>query len=192
MIRRSAALAVLALALAGCAKEASPAASHECACAGEPVVDPALLAFLSKARAAHHEADIAEDQGDQARAVTALEALIRGPRPKPSSGTMAPEAAEVLADTLARLADLRSKAGDYTAAQRDVDQGLELASRPTHFRGHLFEIAGVVHERRAKALEAAGDKAGAADAKARAIESFETAIKIQDRVIDHALDGGGG
>ncbi|MFT3771223.1 MAG: hypothetical protein QM820_37890 [Minicystis sp.] len=182
------ALAALLTALAGCAKTPTDV-RPDCACAGEPVVDPALLAFLSKARAAHHEADLAEEQGDHARAIHALDALARGPRPRPQGGAPAPEAAEVLADTLARLADLRSQSGDFAAAQRDVEQGLALAVAPSHFRGHLFEMEGVVHERRAKSLATAGDAPGAAQAKAKAIESFETAIKIQDQVINDALEG---
>jgi tetratricopeptide (TPR) repeat protein len=156
-----------------------------------PVVDTALLAFLSKARAAHHEADIIESSGDVAKAIAPLEALVRGPRPATGGSALPPEAAEVLADTHARLADLRSKIGDFAAAQRDVEQGLVLAVTPTHFRGHLFEVQGVVLERQAKALESSGDAAGAQRVKAKAVDAFETAIKIQDQVIQEALSGRG-
>lgn len=169
-------VAALALFVTACAQEA-PA----------PVVDAALLAFLSKARAAHHIADIAEGANEPAKAIGSLEGLIRGPRP--GGAALPPEAAEVLADTHARVADLRSKMGAFPAALADVDQGLGLAQSPTHFRGHLFEIQGVVLERQAKALEAAGDAPGAEQAKTRAVDAFETAIKIQDRVIDEALSG---
>jgi tetratricopeptide (TPR) repeat protein len=184
------AVVALALALAGCGRATRTDSGPDCSCAGEAVVDPALLAFLGKARAAHHQADLAEEQGDRARAVQALEALGRGPRPAP----LPPEAAEVLADTLARLADLRSQGGDGEAALRDVQQGLALAAQPSHFRGHLYEILGVVHERRARALTTAGDEPGAARARAQALDAFDAAIKIQDQVIDEALarkrDGG--
>jgi len=184
------ALALSLAALAGCAKaDRHGDARGDCTCAGEAVVDAALLGFLSKARAAHHEADLAEADGDRARAVAALERLASGPRPKPAGGKPPPEAAEVLADTFARLADLRSQAAEFDAALRDVTAGLELATTPTHFRGHLFEIEGVVHERRAKALEAAHETDRAAQAKALALSAFETAIKIQDQVIDEALAG---
>lgn len=180
----------LALAIAGCGGDRVPAGPRgECTCAGEPVVDAALLAFLSKARAAHHQADLAETAGDLPRAQKALDALLAGPRPS-ARGALPPEAAEVLADTCARAADLRSKADAFDDARRDVEQGLTLASKPTHFRGHLFEILGVVYEREARALEAKGEKGRAAEAKAKALDAFETAIKIQDQVIDEALSGG--
>jgi tetratricopeptide (TPR) repeat protein len=182
----------LAAALAGCTRtDRHDDARGDCTCAGEPVVDAALLGFLSKARAAHHEADLAESANDRPRAINALEALVKGPRPRPVGSNVAPEVAEVLADTFARLADLRSQAGDFDAALRDVTSGLELATKPTHFRGHLFEIQGVVHERRAKAFEAAHETERAAQAKALALGAFETAIKIQDQVIDEALSGKG-
>lgn len=189
MKRALVALALAAAAIAGCAKGADADRRGDCACAGEAVVDPALLAFLSKARAAHHKADLAEDRGDRAAAAAALAALADGPRPQGQRGALPPEAAEVLADTLARLADLRSQAGDAQAATRDVEEGLALATAPTHFRGHLFEVLGIVRERQAKAMEAAGDKPSAERMKAQAVQAFETAIKIQDQVIDEALKG---
>jgi len=161
-----------------------------CPCDG-PVVDPTLLAFLSKARAAHHEADVAVAAGDQKVAMAALERLARGPLPPSQDGVVAPEVSEVLADTRARLADLRSAAGDFEQAKKDVDDGLRLATTPTHFRGHLAEMRGVVEERRAAALAARGDAAGAAKARDAAIAAFTEAIDIQDEVIQRALGDGG-
>ena len=114
---------------------ASPA---PCACAGEVVVDPALLAFLSKARAAHHQADLAEDAKDTKRALAALGQITAGPLP---GGTPVPaEVAEVLADARARLADLESSTGDIDTALREIEAGLVYAVTPSHFRGHLFEV----------------------------------------------------
>jgi len=194
-MKRALAVALLAVAgLAGCAR--GDAGPDSCACAAEPVVDTALLAFLSKARAAHHQADLAQEDGNLDLAVTALDPVVRGPRPRITGGTaggeLGPEVAEVLADTLARLADLRSDLGDFALAQRDATDGLSLATRPTHFRGHLFEIQGVVFERQARALDAQGDVKGAARAKAAALDAFDAAIKIQDQVINEALSGDAG
>jgi hypothetical protein len=163
----------------------SAAADSACACAGATVVDPTLLAFLSKARAAHHRADLTEEDGDLDLAIAALEPVVTPPRPA------APEAVEVVADTYARLADLKSDLGNFDPALRDVDAGLLLASRPTHFRGHLFEVKGVVLERRYRALDAAGETAAAAAVKAQALEAFKSAIDVQDQVIDDALRGAG-
>ena len=113
-------LAALALGLGACANrqvdsestapvssaKAATNARAECACAGEVVVDPALLAFLSKARAAHHQADLAEDEKDTKRALAALAQITSGPLPGGASPPA--EVAEVIADARARLADLEA------------------------------------------------------------------------------------
>jgi hypothetical protein len=190
MKRAIAVVLLAAAALASCGR--GDAGQDSCACAAEPVVDAALLAFLSKARAAHHQADLAQEDGNLDLAITALEPVVRGPRPKTATGELGPEVAEVLADTRARLADLRSDLGDFALALRDAADGLSLATRPTHFRGHLFEIQGVVFERQARALDAQGDTGGAARAKSAALDAFDAAIKIQDQVITDALSGDAG
>jgi hypothetical protein len=183
-----AAAALAGLALVECGRAGDTAAS-DCVPVGETVVDRALVAFLSKARAAHHEADLALEGGDTELAIAALEGLVGGPRP--GHGESPPEVAEVLADTWARLADIQSDLGDSSAALGCVAEGIALAPAPTHFRGHLFEVKGVVLERQAKALDASGDVEGAARAKAAAVDAFEAAIKIQDQVIREALPGVG-
>ncbi len=187
------ALSLACALVVGCAEraqtKASPAggaAACSCEPMGAPVVDPTLLAFLSKARAAHHEADLAEDAGDKQKAIGVLSQLALGPRP--GGATPSPEVAEVIADTRARLADLRSSIGDFEPAIRDVDEGLSLAKESTHFRGHLFEVRGVVEERRSKALAEKGDATGAEGARKDALTDFEKAIEIQDEVIARALD----
>lgn len=194
--RLSTAAALVALALtaaAACADLAGTApapAGSACSCdsLGARVVDPVLLAFLSKARAAHHQADVAQAAAQPEKAIEALERFVSGPRP---GGAPAPEVAEVLADARARLADLRSARGDFDLAARDVDEGLALAEDVTHFRGHLLEARGVVEERRAKALEDRGDVAGARAARERAVLAFQQAIDVQDQVIARSLRDGG-
>lgn len=195
-------LAAFALAagvgLSGCAQTGSseddrggappapqPAASPgaQCACDDQPVVDPTLLAFLSMARAAHHEADLAVEAGDRPTAITALERVVKAPW----SGKKPPEVVEVTADTLARLADLRSEDGKFEEAVRDVNDGIALAAEPTHFRGRLFEVRGLVEERRSRALKEKGDAAGADKARKAAMESFGQAMDIQEEVIARAL-----
>ena len=167
------------------ARSAVPPSGAACACAGEIVVDPALLAFLSKARAAHHQADLAEDDKDPARALAAVEKITAGPFP---GGTPVPaEVAEVVADAWARLADLHSASGNVDAALREIDAGLAYAVTPTHFRGHLFEVKGIVLERRHAALKDKGDAKGAERVKGEAITAFNEAIEIQNKVIEGAL-----
>jgi hypothetical protein len=173
--------------LFACAKRSDPdpRAKDACACAPTaPVVSPELLAFLSKVRAAHHQADLAVEKGDRQGAIQALERVLSGPKPPEN----APEAMEVTADTRARLADFRSAGGDFDGAERDIEAGLSLATEVTYFRGHLFEVLGVVLERRAKALEDT-DPQGAERARKGALEAFEKAIAIQDAVIRKALRG---
>lgn len=154
-----------------------------CGSGDAPVVDTTLLAFLSAARSAHHKADLSEKSEDTKAAIAVLDQLVAGPRPDLD----APEIAEVLADTHARLADLRSADGDFQSASEHVDEGLKLAERPTHFRGHLFEVRGLVEERRASALDADGKADEAKRARELAVESFEKAIDIQEQVITEAL-----
>lgn len=185
------AVAALALSLATACSRRAPAEATACVCPGEAeqVVDPALLAFLSKARAAHHQADLDEGDKQLGKAVDALAGLIAGPRPGGQSPP--PEAVEVLADTRARIADLRSQLGAIEPALREIDEGLLLASRPTHFRGHLFEVKGVVLERQMTLLKEQGDLPGAERAKAAAIKAYDEAIDIQNKVIESALPDGG-
>lgn len=150
--------------------------------AGAPV-DPALFAFLSRARAAHHAADALEAKGDTAGAVRALEAVAEGRLPPRAD---APEVREVLADTLARLADLASRSGAFDRAEQHLARGLGLARETTYFRGHLFEVRGLVEERRSKALQASGDTQGESAARDRALAAFEEAMRIQEAVIEQA------
>ena len=185
MRRTLATLAALALAaaLGACSRQEPPAACCAEADAGMPV-DPLLLAFLSRARAAHHLADDQESSGDLNAALQPLAELASGPFPHPSSADLAPEVREVLADTRARLADLRSRLGAYDQAIGDVQAGLEYARDPNYFRGHLLETEGLVEERRAKALETENPGASAA-ARKRAIDLLEQAMAVQSKVIEH-------
>jgi hypothetical protein len=182
---RWAALIACCLALAACKREDVTSAERCSALDAGTPVDPLLLAFLSRARAAHHVADEQESAGDLAAAITPLAALTSGPLPHEPGAQLAPEVREVLADTHARLADLRSRQGAFELALGDVRAGLENASEPNYFRGHLLETEGLVEERHAKALETR-DPSAAAAARTRAIGLLEQAMAVQARVIDSA------
>lgn len=171
--------------LASCSQK-EPAPPTAIADATAPV-DPALLAFLSRSKAAHHIADQYEQDGELQKAIEPLQRLVDGPAPGPKGAAAAPEVREVLADTLARLADLESQLGRYEPAAANVVKGLELARETTYFRGHLFEVRGHVEERRAKQLRDQGDSPGADAAKKRALEAFEQAMSIQEEVIRAAV-----
>jgi len=176
-------LLLLALALGGCSRQEP---RDDCQSSGR-VVDPVLLAFLSRARSAHHLADQYEAKSDRPAALRALEGLVSGGVPP---GT-APEVDEVLADTRARMADLMSEAGRFDQADAQISQGLEHAKTATYFRGHLFEVRGLVEERREKALRGKGRGQEADQAHDRSLDAYEAAMKIQAEVIGSAVPAPG-
>jgi tetratricopeptide (TPR) repeat protein len=189
MTRRS--LAWLSLLLALIASSAMLVAScaqksgDGCADADASPVDPTLLAFLSRARSAHHLADQHEQDEQLEAAIAPLQKLIDGPLP--GAAEVPAEAREVLADTRARLADLISRLGRFDEAAAHVDRGLDQAREVTYFRGHLFEVRGLVEERRAAGLRERGDTAAADAAKKRALDAFEQSMEVQAQVIKGAL-----
>ena len=181
--RRRAGLLLLAIALlcaGGCqapVEEGAPTA-----------VSPVLLSFLSRARSAHHAADIHVDSNELGKAVEVLDKLTQEAKPKVGADGEAPaEVKEVLADTRARLADLRSRQGRFDAANVDIDAGLKLVADVSYFRGHLFEMRGVVEQRRAKKLTQDGNADAAKEAKQRALVAFEKSMAINLKVIEQAL-----
>lgn len=171
-------LTCAALALPACSRQQR---NDDCG-PTERVVDPALLAFLSRARSAHHTADLQESAGDRAAALRALNGLVSGAVPTGS----APEVDEVLADTRARIADLLSQAGRFDEADQEIGQGLTHAQSPSYFRGHLFEVRGLLEERREKALRGQGHGQEADRARERSLGAYEEAMKIQAEVIGSA------
>lgn len=181
-------LLLIALIVGACAKNQAPEPRREpasCDCApSERVVDPALLAFLSQARSAHHIADQHEEAGNVAAAVRALKSLAAASKP----AGVAPEVEEVLADTRARLAELLSRLGNYDEADDAVRAGLANAPAPSYFRGHLFEVRGLVEERRAKALRSKGRGPEAEEARQRSLVAYEEALQIQGQFIEKTID----
>lgn len=155
---------------------------------GAPAVDMEIMAFLSEARALHHEANLKEDSGDLPGATSAIERLVAAKVPHPDR--KAPEIEEVLADAYARLAELRLKKGDLDSAADAVKNGLTHVAEATYFRGHLVEVQGLVEEARAAQLADAGNAAEAAKAREHAIQLLEEVVKIQDQVIQRSLADG--
>jgi hypothetical protein len=179
----AAALAAVLVAAIGCSRGDRYVSG--CPAADGAPIDTVLMAFLSIARALHHEADLAEERGDRGAAIDALQRLVSMPSPR------ATEADEVLADAHARLAELHLKANDLERAGMEVRAGLDRARDPTYFRGHLLEVGGLVEEVRAGALADGGHRDEAARARTRAIQMFEDSVRIQQKVIERALSDGG-
>ena len=149
-------------------------------------VDVPMMAFLSQARALHHEANLHEAENDLPGAIRALERLTTARKP---DGL--PEVEEVLADTFARMAELHTRLGDLTSAARDVEAGLAHAPARTYFRGHLLEVSGVLEETRATSLADAGQSDEATRARAKAGDLLRQAVAIQEEVIRTALEDAG-
>lgn len=179
----AAAALVGALSAGGCSRAERTVPG--CPSADAAPIDPAVMAFLSMARALHHEADIGESQGDAGAALAPLERLATMPSPR------ATEADEVVADTRARLAEIRLRQGDLDRAALDVQAGLGRVGEPTYFRGHLLELGGLIEEARARALADAGARDQAAQARAKAMGLLEDAVRVQQHVIERVLSDGG-
>jgi hypothetical protein len=178
------ALTMLGVALSHCSKSDATATTAD----DSTVVDTQLLAFLSLARAHHHEATLLEDSGDTRGAIAALQKIIDAPKPHP--GERVPEIEEVLADTFARMAELELGNKNTEAARRDVETGLTHVAEPTYFRGHLLEVYGIVEEARTKELADAGNAAEAERARTHALVLLREAVDVQESVIASVLDGG--
>lgn len=149
------------------------------------VVDMELMAFLSEARALHHQANLKEEANDLRGAATAMRRLVTARRPH--EGKTPPEVEEVLADAYARLAELELRQGAVAPATEAIKAGLTHAPEPSYFRGHLVEVEGLVEEARSLALADAGKPEEAAHARERAIQLLEEVVRIQDQVIRRSL-----
>lgn len=166
--------------------------SADCPCASSalpPPVDSSLMAYLSKARAIHHEADLLEQEGRIADAAKKLEELIASAAP---GGGVMPEVQEVLSDTYARVADLTSRQGRFDEAERAIREGLGRAPAASYFEGHLFEVRGLNEQRRAEHLAKDGQADASRAAREAAMRAFERAVEVQDSVVDRALGNDGG
>jgi len=152
---------------------------------GAQVVDMELMAFLSEARALHHQANLKEEANDLSGAAAAMQRLVSARRPH--EGKTPPEVEEVLADAYARLAELELRRSDLGAAADAIQAGLAHAPEPTYFRGHLIEVEGLVEEARAAALADAGKPEESVRARERAIQLLEEVVRIQDQVIQRSL-----
>ena len=175
-------MALGGIVLARCAKD-EPVKQDESA-----VVDNELLAFLSLARARHHEANLLEQSGDVTGAIGALQKIVDAPKPHP--GQRLPEVEEVLADTYARMAELKLGNKDVAGAKHDVETGLLHVTEPTYFRGHLLEVYGIVEEARTADLRDAGNTAEADKAREHALSLLREAVDVQEAVIGRVLDAG--
>jgi len=149
--------------------------------------DVETMAYLSEARALHHQAGIKEDTGDVPGAIAAMTRLTTAQRPHPERKV--PEVEEVLADAYARKAELELRT-DPQAALLSTQEGLKHAESNTFFRGHLLEVEGLVEKARGASFADAGKPEEAKAARERAIRLLDEAVKVQEGVVNASLDGG--
>ncbi len=169
--------AVLLQLTLGCSRSQRDCSASE----SQPIVEPGLLSFLSRARAAHHLADNQERTHPE-QALATLRAVLNGPKPGTPSG-LTPEVREVLADTAARVADMESSLGRFNEATRTVHEALGWVPDVSYFRGHLFEVMGLIEERLARTLDQQQKPSEAQIARSRAMAAFEQSMEIQAEVI---------
>lgn len=172
--------AALALSSAACDRHSTGTTGEDA-----PVVDMDLMAFLSEARALHHQANLKEESGDLAGAANAMQRLVNARQPH--GGAKTPEVEEVLADAYARLAELELKQNHLEPAGKAVESGLAHTTEPTYFKGHLVEVQGLVEEARSAELADAGKPQEAARSREKAIQLLEEVVRIQDQVIQKSL-----
>jgi hypothetical protein len=183
-------IAIALSAIGGCAKRESEPfrlPSEGCVCDdGVPgaAVNQQLMAWLSKARTLHHLADLGQADGGIERAIAPIEELVSGPKPQGSL----PEVEEVLADTYARLAELRAERGEFDRAEQEVVRGLSHAPGATYFHGHLLEVRGLVYEKLSASLAKADKRVEAEEARQKAMRASLEAVRMQDEVIRKTLE----
>ncbi|HEY5955561.1 MAG TPA: hypothetical protein VIV60_03365 [Polyangiaceae bacterium] len=180
-IHAKVAVLMVAMHLCACSRTHCPAVdAADDELAVEPI-DPQLLAFLSRAKSAHHIADLQEDANPRG-AIEALNAVVTGPAPT-SNGVLRTEARETIADTQARIAELQSRSKQFDAARQRIELAMKLVPEPDYYRGHLFETQGLIEQRRSEALKSEGNLPASEVARSAALSAFETAMQIQAEVI---------
>lgn len=118
------------------------------------------------------EAEQAEETGDHAAAIVALERLIATHVPP---GVAEDDARVIRQDAHDRLARARLAVGDLDAARAAVDAGLALGARDDLFTANLFTTRGRLNEAEGNDREAAAD--------------YERALDIHEALLDQALGG---
>lgn len=115
-------------------------------------------------------AEAAEQRGDSAAAMEALERLLDRDVP----GDIAEDDARVVRqDAHERLARLLFEAGDPERARAEVERGLELGEREDVFTANLLTLRGEIRE-------AAGEDRSAA-------EDYHRALRIHEALLERVL-----
>jgi len=132
--------------------------------------DPVLLAFLSRARSAHHSPS-SEAAGTWRRPCAICQQLTQSPsHPERARGRHG------AGDTHARSADLMSRAGRFDQSDAELGAAWKTPSR-SYFRGHLFEVRGARRRTARKALRSKGRGQEADQARDRSLDAYDGSQK---------------
>jgi tetratricopeptide (TPR) repeat protein len=180
------AVALAAVACVACGAEAPPQQADSATRLPEPrdVIDQELMIALAQAKNYHHKAKVYMSDGNLADATASVRQILSLRFP-----AGAPEAEDVRLDARALLAKLLIGQGQLEEAMRTVSEGLAQASRESFFVANLHTVQGEIHEARAVQLEAAGDKARAADEKRAAIAAYDRSIQINAALQKRLMEG---
>ena len=148
------------------------------------VIDQELMIALAQAKNYHHKAKVYMSDGNLADATASVRQILSLRFP-----AGAPEAEDVRADARALLAKLLIGQGQLEEAMRTVSEGLAQASRESFFVANLHTVQGEIHEARAVQLDAAGEKARAADEKRAAIAAYDRSIEINTALQKRLMEG---
>lgn len=148
------------------------------------VIDQELMISLAQAKNFHHKAKVYMSDGNLADATASVRQILSLRFP-----AGAPEAEDVRLDARALLAKLLVSQGQVEAAMQTVSEGLAQASRESFFVANLHTVQGEIHEARAAQLEAANDKARAAEEKRAAIAAYDRSIQINAALQKRLMEG---
>lgn len=148
------------------------------------VIDQELMIALAQAKNYHHKAKVYMSDGNLADATASVRQILSLRFP-----AGAPEAEDVRSDARALLAKLLVGQGQLEEAMRTVSEGLAQASRESFFVANLHTVQGEIHEARAVQLDAAGEKARAADEKRAAIAAYDRSIQINAALQKRLMEG---
>ena len=143
----------------------------------DEVIGQELMMALAQAKNFHHKAKVYMTDGKLPEAMEAVRQILSLRFP-PNT----PEAEDVRNDARAMLAKLLVAQNQLEDAMRTVNEGIAQSQRESFFVANLHTVQGEVHEARAVAFDASGDKAKAIEERHAAIAAYDKSIKINEAI----------
>jgi tetratricopeptide (TPR) repeat protein len=143
----------------------------------DEVIGQELMMALAQAKNFHHKAKVYMTDGKLPEATAAVRQILSLRFPP-----NAPEADDVRNDARAMLAKLLVAQNQLEEAMRTVNEGIAQSPRESFFVANLHTVLGEVHEARALAFDASGEKAKAVEERHAAIAAYDKSIKINEAI----------